>query len=271
LGVLALDRRGGNVCELFCLSSRQPTVATITLRRFAERGGLDPRLIDGWGLALFDGSDLRLYREPEAARDSVWLQFIQSRRIATRLLISHIRHATQGSVTLANTQPFTREIAGRMHCFAHNGHLESIGLQYAEELRHYHPVGDSDSELAACVLFERIARLWTTRDPPALGERLQIVVRFAAEMREQGPASFLYCDGVALFAHGHRRRQINGVIAPPGLWQLRRSCGIDRDALLAGGVRVETGEHPQELTLLASVPLTDEGWEPLREGEVIVV
>ncbi|MFO1409442.1 MAG: class II glutamine amidotransferase [Steroidobacteraceae bacterium] len=77
------------MCELFAMSSRRPTVATITLERFAARGGLDGRTIDGWGLALYDGPEVRLYREPEPARGSPWLQYVQGRRLPTQLLISH--------------------------------------------------------------------------------------------------------------------------------------------------------------------------------------
>lgn len=259
------------MCELFCFSSRLPTVATITLQRFAERGGLNRRTVDGWGLALFDGRDLRLYREPEPARDSAWIDFIQSRRIATCLLISHIRHATRGAITLANTQPFVREIAGRMHCFAHNGRLESIELRHAGESDRFQPIGDTDSEFASCVLFERIARLWSRREAPALADRFEIVARFAAEMRKIGPANFLYSDGSTLFAHGDRRTQPDGTIAPPGLWRLRRACAVDLDSLAEAGVHLEIGAEPQELTVLASVPLTEEDWQPLEEGEVVVV
>jgi len=156
------------MCELFCLSSLLPAVATISLRRFAEHRGPGGRSIDGWGLALFDGGDLRLYREPCPARDDPWLEFIQTRRIPSRLLISHIRHATQGAVTLANTQPFVREIAGRMHCFAHNGHLPCIENLHSPAPAHYRPVGDTDSEYAACLLFESMAALWRGRQVPIL-------------------------------------------------------------------------------------------------------
>ena len=44
----------------------------------------------------------------------------------TDLAISHIRHAARGSLSLANTQPFTRELAGRSHVFAHNGDLPGV-------------------------------------------------------------------------------------------------------------------------------------------------
>jgi glutamine amidotransferase len=52
------------MCELFCLSSRLPTAATFSLHRFAARSGQDGHTVDGWGLAFYDGRDLRLYREP---------------------------------------------------------------------------------------------------------------------------------------------------------------------------------------------------------------
>lgn len=259
------------MCELFSFSSRLPTVATISLRRFADRGGLEGRTIDGWGLALFDDRDLRLYREPAPARDDPWLKFIESRGVATRLLVSHIRHATQGEVILANTQPFVREIGGRMHCFAHNGRLPGIEEMHSEELARFQPIGNTDSEYAACLLFQGMAALWSGFATPSLADRLAVVTRFAAPLREIGPANFLYCDGITLFAHSHRRTQEDGRIAPPGLWQLRRSCTFDRDALARAGVRLESASGPQELTLLASAPLTDEAWVPLQEGEVIAV
>lgn len=257
------------MCELFCLASRLPTVATLSLRRFAEHGGLEHRLIDGWGLALYDGGDLRLYREPSPARDDPWLAFIESRSVATALLISHIRHATRGAITLANTQPFAREIGGRMHCFAHNGRLPFIEELHSNELSRYRPIGDTDTEYAACLLFESMAPLWAGPTVPSLHDRLAAVTGFAARMREIGPANFLYSDGMTLFAHGHRRTQADGTIAPPGLWRLRRTCARDGDALAHAGVHLESTGEPQELTLLASVPLTAEAWQPFEEGEVL--
>jgi len=90
-------------------------------------------------------------------------------------------------------------------------------------------------------------------------------------MRQLGPANFIYADGNTLFAHGHRRIQSDNVIAPPGLWQLQRRCVVDIDALPEAGVAIKPGGQDQEVTLLASVPLTPEPWRPLAEGEVLVV
>jgi glutamine amidotransferase len=258
------------MCELFGMSTQLPTVATITLERFAARGGLAGHTIDGWGLALYDGLDLRLYREPEPSRHSAWLRYVQQRRLSATLLISHIRHATRGAVNLANTQPFAREIGGRMHVFAHNGRLEPLMQPLATPAPRFRPLGDTDSERAACLLFEAMARLWAGEAVPAPARRRAAVSEFAAAMRVHGPANFLYSDGEFLYAHGHRRTQSGGHIAPPGLWVLQRRCAVDRDALPQAGISLESGAGPQSLVLIASVPLTGEGWRPLAEGELLV-
>lgn len=257
------------MCELFCLASRRPTVATVSLKSFAARGGLDGKAVDGWGLAFHDGRDVRLYREPEPAADSGWLRCIEQRPIASRLLVSHIRHATRGAVCLANTQPFVRELGGRAHVFAHNGRLE-IGAVHRGAGPRFQSIGETDSEVAFCELLDRLAALWRGDKLPELAERRAVVARFAAEMRALGPANFLYADGDAVFAHGHRRTQSSGAIRPPGLWRLERRCPVDRDALPGAGVTI-TSPEPQTLTLVASVPLTDEAWVPLAEGEVVTI
>ncbi|OFX04783.1 MAG: hypothetical protein A3D94_02800 [Alphaproteobacteria bacterium RIFCSPHIGHO2_12_FULL_66_14] len=259
------------MCELFCLSSRQPTRATFSLQAFAARGGRGGHMVDGWGVALQDGRDVRLYKEPEPANDSAWLAFLQQRARPSRLLISHIRHATRGGLTLSNTQPFVRELGGRVHVFAHNGRLGGIDERFEGLRGRFRPVGDTDSEVAFCLLLERMAPLWQGGAEPPVGDRLLAVADFAAEMRALGPANFLYGDGDVVFGHGHRRIQADGSITPPGLWCLGRDCAVDADALAPSGVTIESGGEAQRITMLASVPLSGEAWRPLAEGEIVVV
>jgi glutamine amidotransferase len=176
-----------------------------------------------------------------------------------------------GGISLANTQPFTRELGGRVHVFAHNGRLEGIVAKYAGAKQRFQPVGETDSEIAFCMLADRLAPLWSTPTTPVLDYRLEIITQFAQELRELGPANFLYSDGDALFAHGHRRIQASGTIEPPGLWMLHRECAVDNDGLHGFGVTVEASGQAQAITLFASVPLTDEGWRPLAEGAIAVI
>ncbi len=114
------------MCELLALSSSQPARLTFSLHTLAARGGLLCRSHDGWGVAFCEGFDVALYREPRPAGDSALVQLLETQGPATGLAISHIRHATQGQVSLANTQPFGRQLGGRTHIFAHNGDLTGI-------------------------------------------------------------------------------------------------------------------------------------------------
>jgi glutamine amidotransferase len=184
--------------------------------------------------------------------------------------MSHIRMATEGAVALRNTQPFVRELGGRMHAFAHNGHLPAIREQQGCELGSFHPVGDTDSEYAFCVLLERLESLWRGgTDVPSWSDRCDVITRFAANIREIGLANFIYCDGEAMYAHGHRRKQADGEFKSPGLHVLRRRCSSEDAHAGTAGVSVTSSD--QEVALVASVPLTTEDWEPLDEGELVVM
>jgi glutamine amidotransferase len=133
------------------------------------------------------------------------------------------------------------------------------------------PVGDTDSEFAFCCLLERLGKLWdrATGKPPSVKSRLETVAGIAAWLRPFGPFNFVYSDGDALFVHAHRRTQSDGDVRPPGLHLLVRSCNEQAVNLAKSGVIL--APVAQELALVASVPLTDEPWEPIEEGQVIAL
>lgn len=262
------------MCELLALSSSQPAQLTFSLNALAARGGMAGTMGDGWGVAFYQGEDVALFREPLAAADSALVRFLETQGPSTTLAISHIRHATRGTLQLANTQPFVRELGGRTHVFAHNGDLPGIEESAVFELgldRPYSPVGQTDSEQAFCALLARLRPLWQGAAPPSLEARLALLTAFAADLRALGPANFLYADGDALFAHGHRRlHQAGAQPEPPGLWTLQRHCPVTPAASRQdAGLAVDLAG--QTLVLVASVPLTDEAWRPLAEGELLAV
>ncbi|MFN0317509.1 MAG: class II glutamine amidotransferase, partial [Burkholderiales bacterium] len=143
------------MCELFGMSSLRSATIQVSFKEFSRHVGLTGAHKDGWGIAFYEGSDVRLMREAGAASDSALARFVQEHPPASGLVVSHIRKATQGSNNLANCQPFARELGGRMHVFAHNGHLdrETLALQFPRGV--YRPVGDGDSEYAVCALLDR--------------------------------------------------------------------------------------------------------------------
>ena len=257
------------MCELFAMSARQATTVSMSLEEFSRHGGLSGPHKDGWGIAWYEDRDIRLVKGRDPAASSACVRFIESNPFSSSLVLSHIRKATLGPVATRNCQPFLRELGGTWHAFAHNGDLKGIADEARFRSERFHPVGETDSELAFCALLDVLQPLWVSGKVPPIAQRRQVVERFAADLREFGPANFLYSDGDALFAHGHRRHQNDGSISPPGLWRLGRHCPAGGE-LSAEGLRIVADKGEQEVVLVASVPLTTEGWTALGEGELLV-
>nr|CRH04519.1 putative Glutamine amidotransferase, class-II [Candidatus Magnetococcus massalia] len=267
------------MCELFAMSSKLEATINFSLEEFSRHGGHTGPHKDGWGIAFYEYNDALIMRAPEPACESQLVRFIETNAFHSSLVLSHIRKATQGDICLPNTHPFRRELGGRLHIFAHNGELPGIMNGQRYPLGHYRPIGTTDSEVAFCLLMEQMREVWRDQEEPPLERRLDVVSQFAKQLDETSSAAqanFIYSDGEYLFAHGHVRRQDDDVIRAPGLYTLCRSCHPNRDRRPSPiqGVKLSTemqeGER-QHVALTASVPLTDENWEPLVKGEVVVM
>ena len=259
------------MCELFAMSSSHPATVTYSMREFALHGGMTSDHADGWGLAYVEGRDVNVFRDTDAAADSPYLVLVSGLEFRSEIVLSHIRRATQGVVALRNTQPFARELGGRVHLFAHNGDLVGIDRKPRLWLGRQLPIGETDSERAFCVLLRRLSSVWSEPNvKPELSLRRRIVADFAADIRGLGPANFIYTDGDAVFLHGHRRRDhADGAIRSPGLHLLCRSCATGSESVQFPGLTLTT--VTQHVVLAASVPLTDEPWIALDEGELVVL
>jgi glutamine amidotransferase len=266
------------MCELFAVSSAHPARVRLRFAEFATHGapvhGGNP---DGWGAAYFDGLEAHLLRESKPAVRSVFARVLEDHDFHSPLVLAHVRRASRGPVALANTQPFSRELAGHRHVFAHNGDLPDIQLRWplvlgGTQAACWQPVGQTDSEHVFCQLLRELAPLWRTSvGVPDVGARLAVVAAFAARLRPIGPANFLYTDGDVLFAHSHRRHQLDGSVRSPGLHLLRRSAaGLHRHE--AFGMQVQSQHHQAHaLAMLASVPLGEGDWKALEEGQVVAL
>ena len=260
------------MCELFAMSALQPAEVSFSLEEFSQHGGLSGPHKDGWGIAFYQDRDALIIREPLPAASSAYVRFIESTPVRSRLVLSHIRRATQGRVNLENTQPFARELGGRLHLFAHNGQLDVSRLAEMA-VGHFRPMGETDSERAFCTLLARLEPSWLRDEgPPTLDERRETLESFARDLRLMGIGNFLYTDGELLIAHSHKRHQNDGNIRPPGLHFLCRRCTEQSGmGIEAKGLRVSSENREQSVVLIASVPLTSEDWEPLEAGEILTV
>jgi len=259
------------MCELFSMSSRYPANISFSLEEFARHGGMSGPHKDGWGIAFYEGGDVRLIREADSAATSPCIEYIRSHKYPSSIVISHLRKATLGAVNLSNTQPFSRELAGRMHVFAHNGDLDNILTNPDMLLSNYHPIGNTDSEFAFCHLMHLLQDIWQRGAAPELKARYQVVSAFAAKIRPLGPSNFIYSDGEYLFVHGHERSQPGKEgLHPPGLFWICRTCTPGHQRVEIPGLELEYEGAEQKAALIASVPLTNEKWHPLDKGEIVV-
>lgn len=260
------------MCELFGLSSSNDVALTYSLHQFALHGGLLHQNKSGWGIAYHEDRDAILFKEPAPASDSPLVEFIESHPLRTSCAIAHVRYATAGSPSFANTHPFTRELGGQRHVFAHNGSLSDIWQQMPLTTDRYRPVGETDSEHLFCLLLEQLTPAWLQAGGrPPLQQRLELIAQFAERARQLGSVNFLYSDGETLFVHAHQRRweEAGGISEPrpPGLslWT------SDQAALSTRGLHVASGDADVSITAVASVPVTDDGWQPLAEGTVLAL
>jgi glutamine amidotransferase len=259
------------MCELFAMSSVLPTSVSFSLNRLARHGGAEGPHRDGWGVAFYEGPDALVLREPLAASESSLVGHIERHGPPSAMVISHIRYASLGQRALRNTQPFVRELGGRRHVFVHNGDLPGLTERFGGLAGPFRPIGETDSELAFCHLANRMSVLWSEAEdgPPSLHRRLRRFTEWAHELADLGPSNVIYADSDALFAHAHRRTEPGSEEVLPGLYMLTRSCSENGPDLASSGVSLEP--YRQALTLFASVPLTEEPWAPLAEGEVLAV
>lgn len=258
------------MCELFAMSTRHPSTVALSLEEFSRHGGLSGPHKDGWGIAWYEDGDIRLIKEAFPASDSEHVRFVREHPFHSALVISHIRKATQGQVATRNCQPFIRELGGVWHSFAHNGDLSGLRENGRFRAETFRPVGETDSEYAFCALLERMQSLWRADHQPGIKARLEVVSKFASDLRELGPANFIYSDGDTLFAHGHKRHQADGAIRATGLWRLARHCNKGGE-FTASGLNVVAQSGGQDVVLVASVPLSGEAWVPLVEGSVLAM
>ncbi|MBL4681820.1 MAG: class II glutamine amidotransferase [Pseudomonadales bacterium] len=262
------------MCELFAMSSRELANASFSLEEFSKHGGLTNHHKDGWGIVYYRENDAQVIREPVPAYNSAQLQFVKNRKLESNMIISHIRKATMGEIALRNTQPFNRELAGDINTFAHNGMCPDI-ISHSLKAGPYHPIGDTDSEHAFCYLLKQMAQLYVQsaevhNKEPSLDAKLELISQFANHIRPMGPANFIYSDSGYIFCHSDRRKHKEGM-SPPGLYVLCRSCKTEPRPVQIPGLSIVTVAKSQDIVLVASVPLSDEDWQPISQGDILVL
>jgi predicted glutamine amidotransferase len=247
------------MCELLGMSANVPTDIRFSFTGLMQRGGRTGPHADGWGIALYEGRACRSFHDPLPSSDSEIARLVQRYSIKSTIVISHIRRANRGRVGLANTHPFVRELWGRHWVFAHNGQLRGVKRL---PLRHYRPVGTTDSEHAFCWLLDQVRHRFPS--PPRSAQALwQHVAELSAALAQRGVFNVLLSDALVLYAHCSTELAWLTRRAPFGPAHL-----VDAD--MAVDFQEET--TPDDVvTVIATRPLTaNECWNRMGSGELVV-
>lgn len=246
------------MCQLLGMNCNVPTDVMFSFAGFAERGGRTDHHGDGWGIAFFEDKGLRHFVDHQSAAESPVAELIRHYPVKSRNVISHIRKATQGEVTLENCHPFVRELWGRYWVFAHNGDLKD----YAPRLHgSFRPVGHTDSERAFCWLLQELAK--SHASVPSIPELTLTLRELVPQIAKHGTFNFLLSNGEALWAH-----------ASTNLYHVVRQHPFGSATLRDEDLSVNFAEHAapgDRVAVVVTAPLTtDEVWTPFAPGELRV-
>lgn len=244
------------MCQLLGMNSLKPAELGFSLAGFLLRGGETDEHADGWGIALYEEQGCKLVIDEQASASSPVAAWVQRHTGRSRNVIAHIRKATQGEVTATNCHPFVRHLWGQAWCFAHNGNLDKQALRTP---RHFTPCGDTDSELAFCLLFDALLTRFGEAAPPEPLLRAALD-EVSAEIAQAGNFNYVLSNGDALFAH--RSTELHYV---------ERAWPFGKAQLLDCLCEIDFARHNQpddRMIILATRPLTNEHWQPLPIGRV---
>ncbi len=229
-------------------------------------------LPDGWGLGYYPAGEpsASVLKEPAPARGSIRGELVKAwEHMESSLFVLHVRTATWGPNTDANTQPFVRDWGGREWMIGHAGSLVSRLEDDGD--RRFEPIGATDTERVFCRLLGRIAaagwRSIAEADTKALHEWL-------LELNTRGTLDLVLCDGASLLAYADR--------STPGLHVAALVPPYGGVSLGDADVRIDLtrrGSKPRKGVVVSSAPLASgEGgdadalaWRRLAPGELVVI
>jgi transglutaminase-like putative cysteine protease/predicted glutamine amidotransferase len=241
---------------------------------------------DGWGIGYYPGGEpsASVLKEPAPANGSIRSELVKAwDHLASSIFVVHIRTATWGQNSDANTQPFAYPFGGRQWLFGHCGSLRERLVLHGR----FEPVGSTDTEMVFCDLLDRIAEAgWRAIGEADLG-RLR---RELQDLNEHGSLSIVMSDGIDLLCYADVRDDgpiyLAKLLPPYGpslafgdddLWIdfTRRRGAINRKGVIMSSAPLALGESTPASLAGAGAP--DETsrrpleWTRVPAGHLLVV
>ena len=244
------------MCQLLAMNANTPTDIVFSFDGFRRRGGLTDCHSDGFGIAFFEDNAVRLLQDTTACATSPFADMVKAYPIRSTNIIAHIRKATQGEISLANTHPFMREMWGKYWIFAHNGNLKDF---HPKKGQYYRPVGKTDSETAFCYLLEQLRQRFD--ECPDDKTLFTALCEICIEIRQYGLLNCVLSNGEMLFIH-----------CDSLLHYIIRQAPFGKAKLSDDDIEIDFGTQttPQDkVAVIATLPLTNnENWQQFAASEM---
>jgi len=238
------------------------------LHKNSDAGAKNPP--DGWGIGYYPGGEpsASVLKEPAPPHGSIRSVLVKAwEHLEASLFVLHIRTARWGTISDANTQPFSRSFAGRDWLFSHSGSLRHrIERSASTRTPAFEPVGSTDSELIFCEFLAFVATLGYR----SLGDAdPKLLCGFFERFSAQGNMTCVLTDGRDLLAYADASGEGHlhlGSIKPP----YKELVFRDDDLTLDLGKR---GVKSRKGVLIASNPLegSDISWTAISPGHLVIV
>ena len=184
---------------------------------------------DGWGIGYYPGGEpsASVLKEPAPESGSIRSEIVKAwDHLASSIFVVHIRTATWGQNSDANTQPFSRAHGGRDWLFGHSGSLRERLVVDGR----FEPVGSTDTELVFCDLLEPDRGCGVEGDRRGRSRPLASRARGAEPARELEPRDERRAGSPRLRRRARRRELAPRAAAPAAraAARVRRRRPVDR-------------------------------------------
>ena len=264
------------MCELMGMSFAKAVVANVSIQAFSMRSEGNA---DGWGLAWYPDRSLAIVKQPVrwSLQHNQFLEHYPG--LLSSVYVAHVRQKTTGSSpTHADTHPFARELNGREYCFAHNGTL--AGDFWQRPLGRFRPVGHTDSEFVFCLLLAELENFsHLAKDvEQAHAEGCFQHAKFNAEqewkwlhqyllrLNDYGRLNCILTDGDHMLVYHDKNGWKN--LTYRSVFLHEDTMQHFGDATVAVNLQAQPVNHG---VIVATNPLSVEGWEQLLPGEIKVL
>jgi transglutaminase-like putative cysteine protease/predicted glutamine amidotransferase len=212
---------------------------------------------DGWGIGYYPGGEpsASVLKEPAPESGSIRSELVKAwDHLASSIFLVHVRTATWGQNSAANTQPFSRAHGGRDWLIAHSGSLRDRLMVGGR----FEPVGSTDTELIFCDLLDRIAEAgWRSLGDCDL-ERLRLEL---GDLNKHGGLGLVMSDGQHLLvyadAHDEGRLHLCHLLPPHG-----KSLAFGDEDLVVD--LTSRGDVSRKGVAVSSSPLTRSDGRPME-------